>query len=188
MTRKAKKKPEPSPARQLITLVYHETPYRSRINFDHARQAAVRLAVEFGLRFDLDDVKWLKRSTINDQESKVRADFGEMEYAIACGRERGCDNASAAQSYEHAIGRKPFLVAQPGVTTRQRVYVGLRFNFEGMRVTCTSFAKDGESFIATKSSYQDGGRAKVEKRIRVTRETLADWNRKLSKAGKAVAQ
>lgn len=110
---------------------------RSNERYHAGMRDAIRLAIRYSLEFHRDDFKTMQHS-IPD----------EYDYALMCGSERGRSNMSAAIAYENFKDRKPFLIADEGVESPTRVYVGRKFKWMGNDVTCTSFDKTGECFVA----------------------------------------
>ena len=126
----------------------------------------MRLAVRYGLRFDLDDMSRLAAGA--NYEPCCYAD--EYDYALACGSERGHFSNSAAMSFEAWKDRKPFKIEEPHTDTPTRIYVGRQFRWQGEYVACTSFSADGSYLTACeyhprkKGSYKN----KVKRRHKIT--------------------
>lgn len=130
---------------------------RSRDRMRHAKQAAIRMAIRYGLRFDLDDfVELSKPISSYDGTYWLHYVPDEVDYALACGGDRGVNNPSAVKAIEKAWGRKPFIIREPGEKTGKRIYVGRRFAWHIGTVTCTSFAKDQSYLVAC--TYKNAGR------------------------------
>lgn len=139
-----------SPARILIEHLLKHISRKSHQTADWAESEVVSLAIKAGLKFDPDDLielckqdrwtPWLNRPT-------------ERHYALAAGSDRGVGNTSFCVAYERMINRKPFTFAWETVT-RQRIYEGARFWWQGLTVTCTSFAQNGEHLTAV--TYKPG--------------------------------
>lgn len=169
-----KAKIEDSPAYQLISLVYRHQGHqqgRSRERWYHAMQAAARLAIRFGLRFDREDFVHLTSSERDTYRPRYCAT--ERDYALACGCERGRGNKSAVLAFEHWRDRRPFMVTEDGSKTPTRIYVGRQFRWAGDWVTCTSFAEDNSYVVVC--TYRTGEKyypRKIERRIKLTREAL----------------
>lgn len=157
---------------------------RSREKRNEAIQWAIRAAIDYGLRFDLEDFKTLAVNPHGYRGSALIDACGqsiEFYYALACGSERNSENRSAAQAFEHWMGRKPFLIRpRPDAKTPTRVYVGLEFNWYGYKVKCTSFADDQASFVAclyrVPPADQQYHAKKVHRRFTITRSDIADWH------------
>lgn len=100
-----------SPAYQLVALVWAQTAFRSWIRLNHTMQDALLLAIKAGLRFAKDD--------IGSIFGRFRGSYwfgADSERFYRCAVEAG--NTSACQSWEHWVGRPPFLLKG------RRLYVG----------------------------------------------------------------
>lgn len=149
------KKPELSPAQQLLELVWENTPRGSWPRLNSAMRDAMNLAIDAGLAFDCDDFAVAMQL------------FGghhwfdsEGFYARAC-----LANLSAAQAFETWKDRPPFIADNVDGLKRARLAVGSRFPWRGRHVTVTSFADKGKRLTACE--YADGGR-KVSRRHKIT--------------------
>ncbi len=147
---------------------------QSRERWHDGVRSAVRLAISFGLRFDVDDFKTLATPKTKSYHDTMTYCADEYDYAIACGIERGRANPSAAQSYEQYRNRKPFLIADKDCTTPTRVYVGREFSWQGLDVKCTSFSGNGSAFIACtyKPQVANEYERKIDRRIRISHDLL----------------
>lgn len=137
-----------------------------RIN--HARCAAVVLAIRYGLQFHPDDGSQIKSicSHLSDWE---------QWYAIACGRDRGAFNPSAYQMIEKLLNRKPFLVREtPRDQSARRVYVGFQFEWYGEVAKCTSIDDGKKAFIAC--TYRKDNRLKVFRRMTLTHADIREYH------------
>lgn len=172
---------KPSPAMALLATIWENQGHQMGDSWDRLNQAmgsATNLAIWSGLRFDLRDFQ-----TIAD---KYRISYwgGEGFYHLACGGRdpRSTPNMSAALSFEKWKGRKPFIVlARPRGKVRLRVAIGTRFDWyehkppKLLHLTCTSFAKDGESFTAC--AYESANRyGKPIRRIKITRAKIVEYH------------
>lgn len=121
-----------SPALQLVRLVFTEGQKATGHSWTRLNQAlylAARVAIEGGLRFDLED--------FTDFHGEMRALYWigahpDGLYAAAC-KSR---NRSACLAYEHHYDFAPYEL------DGQRVHVGHAFEWNGERVTCTSIQRD----------------------------------------------
>lgn len=172
-----------SPARELLLTVWKHaggnTPHSwERLN--HSMHTAMRLAIGSGMVFEKDD--W-------DLDG-FRAGYwvGEMEshyrLAVVVG------NASAIETYEDWIGRKPLIADDVrigrsysdessythGATSRQRerLAVGFSFTYSGETVEVTSFTAAGEAVCCSYKprSEESWSRRKVLHRYTVTPESV----------------
>lgn len=132
-----------------------------RIN--QAMHGTLMLAVTGGLRFD------------NSDFNTIMKDF-RGGYWVGCNHEAlyraavECSNRSACMSYESWQGRKPFNI------DGKRVFVGYEFQWEGLKVTCTSIKPDHIIACAPKGwdkkfKHFDSTPAR---RIRITREMVKE--------------
>lgn len=185
---------EESPALHLIRHVAEHEGFqqgRSNDRRNHAIDGAVTFAIEYGLRFLLDDfLKLATHGTVSYSNTSLIRFSGspEMWYSLACGRERGRDNKSAALSMEKWLERKPFLVREsPDVDTPTRVYVGRFFEWYTKRVTVTSFKDTTGSFIACtyKPKSENACERKIDKRYTITHECIRKYHESL-KSGAVV--
>ena len=187
-----------SPALRLIRLVWEnhgQQQGKSNIRDDHAIDAALCLAIRYGLRFEPDDFKKLA-DWFKGYAAPISLIFGdERHYALACGAERGIENKSAAIAFEHWKKRKPFLIRESRkVKTPTRVYVGFQFDWHYQLVTCTSFKDDGSALIACTYEQGDvqpgcvtcghGGseRQKIRNRIRITHDAIREYHASIKEA------
>lgn len=121
-----------SPALQLVRLVFTEGQKATGHSWTRLNQAlyqAAKVAIEGGLRFDLED--------FTSFYAKMRAEYWigahpDGLYAAAC----KVGNLSACRAYEHHYGFCPYEL------DGQRVFVGHDFMWKGERVICTSIHKD----------------------------------------------
>jgi len=174
-----------SPARRLVRLACEEQGRgygRSNLRHDHAHDGALRLAIGTLMDFYLSDFEVLGRR--------------EEWYSLACEGPHGT-NLAAVRAFEHAAGRKPFILKSSDHPAGERLHVGSLLGWELMpegsaRLKVTSFAPDGQSLVAC-SYYQDSpaayeecptcgrshykGQARApKKRVRITLEDLAAYN------------
>lgn len=152
-----------SPALQLVRLVFTEGQKATGHSWTRLNQAlyqAAKVAIEGGLRFDLED--------FTSFYAKMRAEYWigahpDGLYAAAC----KVGNLSACRAYEHHYGFCPYEL------DGQRVFVGHDFMWKGERVTCTSIHKD--HLVAC--SYGPQGEApsyqrKVKHRYKITHDQI----------------
>lgn len=164
-------KPKRSPAYIGVQHTWHNTPGGSWDRINRSVNASLRLAIDSGQRFDLDDFR--------DFYVDFNGGFwlnGEEFYAQAV----SCRNLSAAKSYETYRDRKPFIVDSHN-GSRQRVAIGTRFPWKCEDVTVTSFVgkddADGEAIIACSYHERKEGKHdnKVKRRFHITHaDILAD--------------
>lgn len=183
---------KPSPAMQLLETVWVNNGYRmgrSWTRVDCAMNAAMRLAIEYGLEFAVDDF------ATSEREFGIG---GEVFYTLAChpprrhssSHGRYGPNPSACRSFERWKKRKPFII-----DGSQRLAVGAVFEFYGEQVECTSFSENGEHIVACSHKPEPDGRigssSKVLHRIRITIADLHDQRaagRKLKQIHERVAK
>ena len=169
-----------SPAYTLMAHVWEhsqEATGHSWERLNHAMHDALRLAINAGLTFSLDDF------------GTIMADFSGSRWILDGGGE-WCysmavrtGNLSAAKAFEHWKGRKPFVAdyvrysasqdrGKHGVGGRQRERLAVRFRFpwKGHQAEVTSFSKDGTYLTAcTYHPRKEGGYGRtVAKRFRIT--------------------
>lgn len=147
-----------SPARAFVRLVRthgQAATAHSWVRLNQALSQAASLAIQAGLRFELDDFTYF--------HAQLRASYWigahERLYATAC----KVGNLSACRAYEHHYGFCPFELDD------QRIYVGYEFEWSGEKVTCTSIHND--HLVAC--SYGPQGDApsyqrKVKRRYKIT--------------------
>jgi hypothetical protein len=175
---------EPSPAAHFIRFFREHQGYqqgRSNERWNAGMRECLRVAIRYGLRFDKEDFAVMTqpnaRHNCTGHPMGISLDVREWEYAIACGSERGILNLSAAQAYEHALKRKPFLIEDDhDTTTPTRIYEGREFKWYGKTIKCTSFAEDQQSLIACTYKPQEKGtyERKLDKRIRITHDDIKE--------------
>jgi hypothetical protein len=123
-------------------------------------QDALHLAIEGGLKFEIDDIAY-----IADYFSwGYWASDGEGFYSHTV----VANNVSAIHALEHYFNRKPFIVDNVSQSwvgnynfterTRGRLAVYARFSWKGERVTVTSF-NDKQGYVVA-CSYKDHKRDK----------------------------
>lgn len=159
-----KKKPKPSPAYQLLSLVWKEIshpPVGSRGRLNGSMRAAMYLAIDAGLPFAPDDF------------ANAMKDFrggywfsSETFYSHAV--EYG--NLKAAMAFERWKKRPPFIADDLDGHKRGRLVVGSRFPWQGYHVTVTSFSDGGTHLIACAYHKRKAGEYnnKVAKRFPIT--------------------
>ena len=164
-----------SPAYQLLRHVWQYSLAATEHSWErlnHSMRGAMQLAINAGLRFDVDDFARIYK------EFRGGYWFGETGgegfYALAV----QTGNLSAAQAFESWNGRQPFIAdnVDPGgnysyahLTGRRkrgRLAVGFCFPWRGFSVTVTSFAADGTHLTAC--AYTDNAERKVARRFRIT--------------------
>lgn len=167
MSNPTRKKTKESTAMRLIRLVWDHN--REGTGFSWTRlngsmHQAVVLAISAGLKFNPGDFTEIAQTMrIGYWSGNDRHMCGERFYSEAV----KYDHPTAYQSFEAWKNRKPF------IWDGQRISVGHQFIWQGQRVTCTSFAADGLSLIATATTRKfrpDGylDRAKVARRFTIT--------------------
>lgn len=140
----------PSPAFQLVLLVWRETPFKSWIRLNHTMQDALSCAVRSGIAFRPGD--------IGEIYSKMRGGywFGEHEWIYREAIEAG--NVTAARAYESWQSREPFIL------DGNRLFVGAQVDMKylpkakGVVALVTSFkdsetAGEGEIVVCTYEEY-----------------------------------
>lgn len=157
---------------------------------NYSASTALRLAIRSRMWWERDDVaairKWRDKGVIS-------AMFDERDYSIACK-----ENLSAAISYERCIGRKPFRCSWDGcgfyVAPKFRLFVGIKFWWlvkgQPAALTVTSF-KDAEHLMACAYDYIDYEetlRAKITRRVTISRAELSAFGKKVTEAEKARAE
>jgi len=119
---------------------------------------AMDLVIKGGLHFDKEDFKNLYDNFHTGRGYYITSYLGidEHFYTVAVEME----NISACQSFEFAVNRKPFItnnVKVPEVhycghfditKLRSRLTVGSQFDWNGQKVTVTSFSKDNSYLCA----------------------------------------
>lgn len=164
-----------SPALSMIRLVYDTNGhgmYRSWTRYEAALDRALLLAIECGLRFDMNDF------VVLDHDFIFTCDEAHYSSACAVTRRYG-PNITAARAFERWKKRKPFLIqAQPAHVTRYRLAVGSQFRWFAEPLTVTSFAEDGTYLTAC--SYKDDFDAfdnhKVKHRRRITHADIQEYH------------
>ena len=152
---------------------------RSNDRWRHIRRETLYLAVRAGLHFDLGDIEAFAYSPPSYYSDPFLV-CDEDLYTLALIH----DNLSAARSFEAWKKRPPFIVdhiegsaswhteGHFHVHSTGRLAVGFRFRWEGLLVTVTSFAADGEALVACTHKTARGGSpyaaAKIERRFRIT--------------------
>lgn len=180
------KKPEKSPAVQLLDIVWENVCDQTSHSWErtnHSMRDALRLAIGAGMRFDIGDVGTFGTYRWNYW---IGDDGGEHEYTLAI----TCGNATFCEAFEQHMERKPFRAY--GVDYRQyssythggfsrqrdRLGIGMTFDYAGVRPKVTSFSKDGETIVACTyrrepyngSEYE---REKLDKRFKLSRDDIA---------------
>ncbi len=135
---------------------------------------AVMLAIEAGLKFNLGDFTYIAENfRVGYWGGNDGHMCGEAFYSHAV----KFDHLSACQSFEAWKNRKPFN------WDGQRVCIGQQFIWQRERVSVTSFAADGLSFIAT--AYKE---AKTDKRGYVIGPTKVQSRYKITNADLSIAR
>lgn len=179
-----------SPAMVLLSHVWKHTGDNGGTSWDRlndAMSSSLRLAINAGLQFDLDDFKSFSR----DFNSRRWIGDAEWCYSKACGSEHNDHggNPSAVQSFEAWLGRKPFLVRhEPKEKTPKRLYVGARFrwldNEEFRLVFVTSF-NDAKKTCTAVEYQPDSNRSKIARRHTITHEKIKEYHDLLRKHEKS---
>lgn len=168
----AVRRKEPSVALELLELVWRNCasglPHSWRL-LNSSMQRALRLAIDAGLSFDLDDFREMtKRFRTGHWFGDTN---GERFYAMAV----DVGNLAAAKSFEVWKSRPPLIadeVHHPRGSSRRRdrVAVGSSFVYRGERVAVTSFV-DGAVIACTYKST-DPYAKKVARRLHITAEDI----------------
>ena len=146
--------PEPSPAFQLVALVYSNAKRRTWRDLNESLTAALSLAIGIGLRFDKDDFGKMQAQLKGDHWMGIG---GTREWIYD--RAIDAENTSAAIAYEHWIDRRPFFLN--GTRLHMRADISKRLldlGTDADRVTearVTSFSEDGQSITICAYNYQD---------------------------------
>lgn len=165
-----------SPVIQLLDIVWRYATTvtgRSDMGVHLAMSDALTLAIRSGMPFQTEDFTTLmSRYSPRYQSGAWNTDM-EPQYTLACQSR----NNKAAQSYEHWVGRKPFIthgIVRSHGPTQGRLAVGDRFTYKIHRVKVTSFAKDGDYLTACTYKPQTGQYQpdKIDKRFKITRKAL----------------
>jgi hypothetical protein len=160
---------------KLLQLVWgdcNRSPIFSWERLNSSMHTAALLAIDSGMWFDLDDFNKIAVTFRMGYWANV-----ESLYAQAV----KSNNMSACHALENTMNRKPFIAKFPINSTDQgkgrrayrkegRLALGSSFIWDGNRVEITSFAKDGESFIAC-GYYNKADHVRL-KRYRITRRDL----------------
>lgn len=168
-----------SPVIALLRHVWRNTNRDSWLTLNQVTADALTIAIRGDFKFAPDDFVIMARpSRDGGFDSHRWISGGERFYAMACGRDRGSANLSAAIAFETWRGRTSFLIAQPNTKSRVRLSEAAVFIWSaGERWRVTSFAADQSYLIACKytSTY---GRQPV-RRIRITHADLKAFNASL---------
>lgn len=178
-----------SPAVEMIRHVWRQAQRatgHSWLRFNHALHDALRLAIESGMEFHIDDFELIAKEFRSGYW--VGADT-EWIYSTAV----AVGNASAWKAYEHHWGRKPFII--PWATggtgfrggggrtlsgTLPRVIIGSQFKWKDERVTVSSFndekgyltaishTRTGRNYCDECGSIRPGGEEKILHRFTIT--------------------
>lgn len=185
------RKPKTSDAIKLLDLVWKNTndgTSHSYERLNHAMHAALSLAIGACFKFQIDDYRHI---LCNYRTGYWIGESDEWVYKLAI----GVENMSAIQSFEAEKDREPFIAddvsfevyggwthGERFTRQRERLCVGARFPWKGMKLTVTSFANDQSYLTACSYKKDDGtcGRAKIDKRIKITRQDILD-NRAMRK-------
>lgn len=124
-----------SPALSLLRHVWEHAPYESHRKRNSDMSSALSFVIRTKLAFDKEDFFYIYK---NFRPEYWIGESEELYHALAV-RE---DHASAYQAFEHWKDRKPFIASEG------RIYVGMKFRWEGKDVLCTSFAPDGLHVVA----------------------------------------
>lgn len=167
---------------------------RSWMRLNDALGTALALAVRTGFKFNERDFSAIDSGfRFSYWGGNDRHMLGERFYSIACAvdREHG-ENLSAARSFEQWKNRKPFIYKFKDCLSGRRLAIGADLHlvdksgqhFRRERFKVTSFAKDGKSFVATRTeevgeynpSKGKYPKTKVAERVTVTHEMLEKQN------------
>lgn len=146
---------------------------------NHAMRNGLGLAIGAGFPFEATDFDGLSKFRVGYW---IGADDEWVYRAAVLG-----GNLSAAKAFEEWKKREPIIADdvdppsrssayQHGVGPRQkeRLYVGARIDWQGEKVTVTSF-KDNEAVACSYHDRQDGEYGnKIKKRYRITREAIIE--------------
>lgn len=133
-----------SPAMKFISTFWNEAPRESYRIFNSGMHQSVQLAIESGMKFNLDDFAYLASNyKFGYWAGKDGGMYGEGFYSDAV----RIGNISACLSFEQWRGREPF------IWLGERIYLGrvfpwLNHNEIIERIRCTGFSRDGLSLRA----------------------------------------
>jgi hypothetical protein len=164
---------------------------RSWRRINSAMQAAFRLAIVGGFRFDKDDLAVVAR------DFNPGYWWGDLEqyYSLACDGDHG-PSPSAYQAIEAFKKRTPWLVMEEPGEAKARLHLGRRFRWfdhpedpkpkEGHWVFVTSFDDKDDLVIAC--SYKDASRSKIDRRFRITRDEVAAYHKAVARLKKEATE
>lgn len=178
-----------SAAYRLLQMVWRHSQVAAGPSWDrlnHSMRAALYLAIQSGMHFNLGDF-----ARFADEFGSgywLHNDVGNMTGEMAYRSALVYDNLSAARSFEAWKQRPPFIVDQILGTAEScgdghfhahasgRLALGFRFAWQGLMVTVTSFADDGQSITAC--TYKDRPKdrpyypQRISRRFKITHEAL----------------
>lgn len=171
--------PPDSPVISLIRNVWKNAKRDSWQALNSSLHAALLIAIRAGYKFEVGDFQKLaERANWGGTGFSGDRWMGDHEYiyALACGRERGTYNLSAAISYETWQDRTPFLLAQPGVKSKLRLAVGIEFKWsDGQRWKVSSFPAGSEYLNAMPVRGSD----EPARRLKITHADIKAYNAEL---------
>lgn len=134
-----------SPGLAFLSHVWYNACQATRFSwrkYNSALRGALWLAVESGMRFQLDDFSYISRH--------YRPGYWMENVEDSYSRLVHSRNLSAIRSFEKWIGRKPFIADNLWYPrcVRGRLCVGARFPWKEEQVVVTSFGRDGTYLIA----------------------------------------
>ena len=144
---------------KLLTMVWnhmHDSTSHSWLKWNHSMADALRLAIRSGMRFDLDDFDFMKKTF----RTGYWLPWEEIYSTAVLYR-----NNSAYLAIEKALDRKPFIVKGASININTgdgpagnglaRLIVGARFTWNGEAVKVTSF-KNRDTVIACSYTSEPG--------------------------------
>jgi hypothetical protein len=174
-----------SPALQLLKLTWRSVAKGKSFawrDVNQGMQEAMELAIKRGFVFRVGDFEYIAENmgarrwfgVTDNGKSRI---YGEGFYSLAC--EVG--NASAYQSFEYWMERKPFII------DGQRLHLRSRFDFRGDKLTVTSFDRASNYVVAVKYKsvmvkYPSGREypeetRDVEQVFKITHADIYAWNK-----------
>lgn len=135
-----------SPAMQILSLIWKETPYDSHRHLNSTMQSALGLVISAGIKFELNDFDLIFKKFRAGYWLGVSANghhYGDWQYGAACR-----DNQSASLAYEAHFKRIPFIL------DGKRVYTNMTFIYEGLYCNITGWTQENDKINIV--GYSDG--------------------------------
>jgi hypothetical protein len=131
---------KPSPAIEILSAIWKHTPYKSHEHVNTAMQQALSFVIETDIRFDLEDFNFIKKNFRPGYWMGLSENghhYGEHYYKKAC-----INNPSCVASFEHCYNRQFFIL------DGKRVYIWLKFMYDGMACHITGWSEDNTTLMA----------------------------------------